>query len=453
MKNGECQIPPHFLRQSDRRVCVASGFNDKDDTGTDDTDYSDFNDRSQNKMTSTQPLFDIAIIGGGIIGVATAYKLSQRYRDSKILILESETDVGTQQTGHNSGVIHSGIYYQPGSTKAICCRTGKTEMESFCEEFEVPWDRCGKVVVATNAEEIPRLEKITQRARENGVEYAQIDTDQLRELEPSAAGIAAIHVPETGIVNFKRVCEVMRREFESRGGSIHFDAQVTAINPEGSSLVLTKHNGESIRCAHLINCAGLHSDRVCRLTGTDPGVQIVPFRGEYYDLKADRESLCRNLIYPVPDPSFPFLGVHFTRMIDGGVECGPNAVLAMSRSGYSWKDLSVRDLSATVGYQGFRRLARTHWRAGLGEIRRSLSKGAFVKALQKLMPSIAASDLVVGRTGVRAQAVTPDGKLADDFLFAGSHCATHVLNAPSPGATASLAIAGKIIEQFQQNTN
>ncbi len=394
------------------------------------------------------PQSDVVIVGGGIVGLATAYRLQQRYPDLSLTIVEAEDRVSAHQSGHNSGVLHSGIYYKPGSEKAICCRAGKADMEAFCDEHNVDWQRCGKVVVATSAQEIPRLESIAERAGENGVEAERIDTDQLRELEPSVAGVAAIHVPETGIVNFANVCQTLAALLQDRGATLRLEFNVSSISKESSSLTLKSSRGDTLTCGRLINCGGLQSDRVCRMTGETPQLQIVPFRGEYYDLAEGSQSLCRNLIYPVPDPSFPFLGVHFTRMVDGGVECGPNAVLALGRAGYSWSQVNVGDLVSTLTYGGFLKLASKHWKMGAGEIHRSLSKDAFVKALQKLIPSIKSSDLVPGRAGVRAQAVTPDGNLVDDFLIQPSDHAIHVLNAPSPAATASLAIGARIVDHF-----
>jgi L-2-hydroxyglutarate oxidase len=391
---------------------------------------------------------DVVIIGGGIVGLATAMTLQQRHSDLRVAVVEAEKRVAQHQTGHNSGVLHSGIYYKPGSLKALNCRAGKVAMEQFCEEHAIPWDRCGKVVVATTQDELPRLDAIAERAIANGVQFERIDTDQLRELEPAAAGLAALHVPETGIVNFRRVCERMGDLIQDRGGALNLEFQVTAIQVPGASVQLTSQRGETIRCDRIINCAGLQSDRVCRMAGGSPQVKIVPFRGEYYELAEGSQSLCRNLIYPVPDPAFPFLGVHFTRMIDGGVECGPNAVFALSRSGYSWRNIRLGDLIDAITYRGFRTLARKHWRMGLGEMHRSLSKQAFVTALQKLIPRIRTNDLIPGRAGVRAQAVTPEGNLFDDFLIEPGERAIHVLNAPSPAATSSLAIASHIVDQL-----
>lgn len=391
---------------------------------------------------------EIVIIGAGIVGLATAMRLQQRHPELRITIVETEKRVAAHQTGHNSGVLHSGIYYKPGSLKAINCRAGKFAMEEFCTEHAIPWDRCGKVVVASNQDELPRLDRIAERATANGVAFERIDTDQLRELEPAAAGIAALHVPETGIVNFQRVCERMASLIRDCGGDLRLEFQVTEIEPKGSSVKLISQRGEMLECDRIINCAGLQSDRICRLAGGDPQIKIIPFRGEYYELGEKSQALCRNLIYPVPDPAFPFLGVHFTRMIDGGVECGPNAVFALSRSGYTWWDVCLADLTDAISYRGFRSLAWKHWRMGMGEVHRSLSKSAFVKALQKLIPQIKSSDLVTGRAGVRAQAVTQDGNLFDDFLIEKSERAIHVLNAPSPAATSALAIAEHIVDKM-----
>ncbi len=391
---------------------------------------------------------DVVIIGGGIVGLATALTLMRRNRSLSICVVEAESHVAAHQSGHNSGVLHSGIYYKPGSVKAITCRTGKAMMEAFCDEHHIPWDRCGKVVVATNASEVERLEAIAQRATANGVSFDRIDTDTLRKLEPAVAGIAALHVPETGIVNYATVCEAMRSEVLRGGSNVVLSFKVTKIETFADSLAIIDDQDRTIHCGRMINCAGLQSDRILRLAGAEPTVKIVPFRGEYYELVPRSEHLCRNLIYPVPDPSFPFLGVHFTRMIDGGVECGPNAVLALSRHGYDWRTFNSRDFIETLGYGGFRKLARTYWRTGLGEIHRSLRKAAFVSALQKLIPSIRAADLKTGRSGVRAQAVTPAGSLVDDFLIHSTQHAIHVLNAPSPAATASLAIAAQILDRF-----
>lgn len=405
---------------------------------------------------------DIAVIGGGIVGLATARLLIERYPDAQITLLEAEGNVARHQSGHNSGVLHSGIYYKPGSQKAILCRRGKTLMEAYCQQNEIPWDRCGKVIVATTTAELDQLDKIAQRGRLNEVSFEQVDAAGLRALEPSAAGLSALHVPETGIVDYARVCRQMAKQIQAAGTTLRFRFRVTAIEQSENSLRLISAAGQSIRCSHMINCGGLQSDRIHRLCDQSPGhppgsdsepksIRIVPFRGEYYELTDHAKTLCRNLIYPVPDPSFPFLGVHFTRMIQGGVECGPNAVFALSRSGYRWTNFSFRDTVESLSFSGFQSLARKHWRMGLGEMHRSLSKRAFVKALQKLIPEIRSRDLKIGRAGVRAQAIDADGNLVDDFLFKQTPCAMHVLNAPSPAATASIAIAETIVDRFAES--
>ena len=393
---------------------------------------------------------DVVIVGGGIVGLASGLKLQIRYPDLRLILIEAESVVGSHQSGHNSGVLHSGIYYKPGSKKATCCRTGKQEMEEFCTEHSIAWDRCGKVVVATSEAELNRLDNIAERASLNGVQCERINSDQLRELEPAAAGISALHVPETGIVNYREVCMKMAEILVQGGASIELDFELAGIQNVGSGLEIQGKAGQNIQAKRLINCGGLQSDRICKMAGINTDLKVVPFRGEYYELAPRSRNLCRNLIYPVPDPSFPFLGVHFTRMINGGVECGPNAVLALARDGYSWRDISLHDLTETLAFNGFRKLAARHWRMGVGEMHRSISKQAFVAALQKLIPSIKSSDLVSGRAGVRAQLVTPSGELVDDFLFEVSEHSIHVLNAPSPAATASLAIANHIVDRFTE---
>lgn len=393
--------------------------------------------------------YDTAVIGGGIVGLATAVRVLATMPGTRLIVLEAEADVGLHQSGHNSGVLHSGVYYRPGSLKAVTCRTGKRMMEEFCAEHGVPTDRCGKVIVATTAGELEALQRIEQRAAANGVDCQRIDSDGLRALEPAAAGIAALHVPEAGIVDYRQVCLAMRRLLERSGGRVETGARVDRIEVAAQGVELNTTAG-LVRSEWLVNCAGLRSDRVLRLAGGQPSARIVPFRGEYYDLVPSSHHLCRNLIYPVPDPAFPFLGVHFTRMIGGGVECGPNAVLALSREGYRWRDLSPTDLAETLAFDGFRRLAVKHWRMGVGEIWRSVSKAAFVAALQRLIPAIRASDLQPGRSGVRAQAVSSSGELMDDFVVERTSRAIHVLNAPSPAATASLAIGQHVVDLLRR---
>lgn len=388
---------------------------------------------------------DVVIVGGGIVGLATAFRLRERYPSRSVLVLDKESSVGSHQTGHNSGVLHSGIYYKPGSLRAVNCREGKRAMEAFCAEQRIPYDICGKVIVAVDESELPQLERILQRGVENGVRCERIDAARLKQLEPHAAGVAAIHVPEAGIVNYRRVCERLAELVTGSHGRVVTGARVWAIDERAQRMIVRSTAGE-FTGSYVVTCAGLHSDRVARLTGQTLSARVVPFRGEYYDLKPEAHGLCRNLIYPVPDPKFPFLGVHFTRMIEGGVECGPNAVLAFAREGYRKFDISPRDLFESLTYAGFLRMAARHWRTGLGEMWRSFNKAAFVRALQRLVPEIRGEDLVPARSGVRAQALTPTGDLVDDFLIVEQGRAVNVCNAPSPAATSSLNI-GKLIVQ------
>ncbi|MFQ5732681.1 MAG: L-2-hydroxyglutarate oxidase [Planctomycetaceae bacterium] len=390
---------------------------------------------------------DVAIIGGGIIGLATAFRLTEAHPGKRIVILEKEDGLAHHQTGRNSGVLHSGIYYKPGTLRARNCRTGKLAMEAFCESEGIPYDVCGKVIVAVDSSEIPRMETIYKRGQENGVACEIIDADRLRELEPHVPGAKAIHVPEAGIVDYRAVSEKLAEKIRAAGGEIRTGAKVTGVR-ERNGRVLVHSKAGDVETHYLVNCAGLHSDRVAKLTGHKPPATIVPFRGEYYELKPDSRRLCRNLIYPVPDPAFPFLGVHFTRMIQGGVECGPNAVLAFAREGYTKSTINLRDLLESLTYPGFLRMASRHWRTGMGEMWRSFSKAAFVKALQRLMPEIRRADLEAAPAGVRAQALQPDGQLVDDFLILDSPRIVNVCNAPSPAATASLNIGKLIVEKL-----
>lgn len=395
------------------------------------------------------PDADVLIIGGGIVGLATAYRLGQRFPDLKVVILEKEAGVGRHQTGHNSGVLHSGIYYKPGTLRAQNCRAGKLAMEEFCREHDVPFEICGKVIVAVDDSELPQLQKIYERGQANGVQCEVIGVERLRELEPHVAGVRAIHVPEAGIVNYQRVCERLAELLVARGGRLVTGARAFAVRNLPGEVVVNSTAGE-FTTKWLVTCAGLQSDRVARMTGQSTSSRIVPFRGEYYDLKPEAEHLCRNLIYPVPDPSFPFLGVHFTRMIDGGVECGPNAVLAFAREGYRKQDVNLRDLWDALTFPGFLRLAAKHWRTGLGEMWRSFNKNAFVKALQRLVPAIKPEQLVAARAGVRAQALAPEGQLVDDFLIVDTDRAINVCNAPSPAATSSLNVGQLIVNRLAE---
>jgi (S)-2-hydroxyglutarate dehydrogenase len=392
---------------------------------------------------------DIAIIGGGIVGLATAKALVERGAGS-VVVIEAEGKLAAHQTGHNSGVIHSGIYYKPGSAKAKNCADGRDQLYRFCEEHGIPHDRCGKIVVATEQRELAALDEIERRGRANGMlGMKRLRGEELKEYEPNVAGIAGLFVAETGIVDYKAVTAKYAELVVRRSGTVQTNVRLLGVQAEATELVLKTTTGE-LRARHLINCAGLQSDRVARMCGVDPGVMIVPFRGEYYELRADRCDLVRNLIYPVPDPSLPFLGVHFTRMIGGGVEAGPNAVLAFHREGYKFTDFSIRDLKEMAGYAGFWKLSAKFWKTGLGEIRRSLSRYSFWASLRKLVPKIQRNDIVPAGAGVRAQAVGPDGKMVDDFHIRGAGRTVHVLNAPSPAATASLSIGRSIADLAQR---
>lgn len=390
---------------------------------------------------------DLIVIGGGIVGLATAWRYGQRWPGKRAIVLEKEASVAQHQTGHNSGVIHSGIYYKPGSLKALTCFEGKKQLEAFCAEHNVPFDVCGKVIVATSGAELPALEKIQERGVANGVACQRIDPTQLRELEPYAAGVAALHVPVTGIVDYTAVCSRLVGAIEQGGGRVVTGALVTRMDRTNGEVVVHSAAGP-FTAPRVVNCAGLYSDRVAKLSGADPAARIVPFRGEYFELRPSAHRLVRNLIYPTPDPKFPFLGVHFTRMIGGGVECGPNAVLAFAREGYKKSDINLKELAGALGFSGFQRMALRHWRMGAGEMVRSLFKGAFVRALQRLVPEITADDLIAAPAGVRAQAVLPSGELVDDFLIESQGAVVNVLNAPSPAATASLEIGRQIVERI-----
>jgi len=392
---------------------------------------------------------DVLIIGGGIVGLATAYRLSEQFPDRRVVILEKEPELALHQTGRNSGVLHSGIYYKPGSLKAKNCREGKKAMEAFCAAEEVDYQLCGKVIVAVDDSELPAMHGIYDRGQANGVACEVIDRDRLAQLEPHAAGVAAIHVPEAGIVDYVQVCQRMAHRVKQRGGRIVTSARVTKIEANSRYVAVQTTAGE-FGGLYVVNCAGLHCDRVTALGGQTPEAKIIPFRGEYFDLRSEAHHLCKTLIYPVPDPSFPFLGVHFTRMIHGGVECGPNAVLAMAREGYEKTDINFRDLAESLSYPGFLKMASRYWRVGLGEMWRSVSKAAFVRALQRLLPEIRSEHLTPAAAGVRAQALLPDGALVDDFLIQESARIVNVGNAPSPAATASLNIGRLIVERLAE---
>lgn len=384
--------------------------------------------------------YNILIVGGGIVGLATALQLIKKNPTLKIALVEKEDRVAKHQTGNNSGVIHSGIYYKPGSLKALNCIRGYDLLLEFCREQNVPFELCGKIIVATDSNEIPLLENIYKRGVENGLkDLKKLSQGELKEYEPHVAGVEGVFVPQTGIVDYRLVAEAYQKQLEKNGVSIFLNTKVTNIVAKnGKQEVITP--SQTFVTDLVISCAGLYSDKVAAMNVPNLNVKIVPFRGEYYKLRHDKEYLVKNLIYPVPDPNFPFLGVHFTRMARGGVEAGPNAVLAFKREGYKKSDINLGELMETLAWPGFRKVAAKYWRTGLGEMYRSFSKAAFTKALQKLIPEIQEADLVEGGAGVRAQACDRTGGLVDDFLIYETEKAIHVCNAPSPAATSSLAI-------------
>jgi (S)-2-hydroxyglutarate dehydrogenase len=390
--------------------------------------------------------YDILIIGAGIVGLATAYQIKKKHPKLKLAILDKEQGLATHQTGHNSGVIHSGIYYKPGSLKAENCIRGYQMLINFCHEHEIPYERCGKVVVATSKKEITQLNKIQQRGEENGLTGIQrLVGEEVKQYEPHVNSLEAIFVPQTGIVDYTAVSRQYAEEAQKLGAEIFLGERVEAIREEaGQSTVVTQ--GNSFRTRLVVNCAGLYSDKVARLTQEKLNVKIVPFRGEYFKIRKERQHLVRNLIYPVPDPNFPFLGVHFTRMISGGVEAGPNAVLAFQREGYEKTSVNWKELSETLSWPGFQKVAFKYWQTGLGEMYRSFSKRAFTKALQKLIPEIREEDLLPCEAGVRAQACDKNGGLLDDFLILEEKNAVNVCNAPSPAATSSLSIGDTVAD-------
>jgi L-2-hydroxyglutarate oxidase LhgO len=388
---------------------------------------------------------DLAVVGAGILGLAVAREALLRHPGLRVRVFEKEQRIAAHQTGHNSGVIHAGVYYVPGSLKARLCVEGSRDLYAFCDSNDIPYERCGKVVVATSEEELPRLEELDRRARANGVPGIEVvDRAALAELEPNVAGVRALYSPSTGIVDFREVAHALARDVTRGGGDIETGTEVVAIRP-GRVAELRTCTG-AWHAKAIITCAGAYSDRLARMTGAPAAPKIVPFRGRYYSLRPSARALVRGLVYPVPDPAFPFLGVHFTKQVSGDVWTGPNAVLAFSRQGYRWRDVSVKDVSDTVAYSGFRALATKYWRTGAAELRGDLSKRSFAKSLQRLVPAVRPDDLAETHAGVRAQALTEDGRLLDDFWFDHAENVVHVRNAPSPGATSSLALAREIVQ-------
>lgn len=396
--------------------------------------------------------YDVAIIGGGIVGLATAMALTRRFKLS-LIILEAEEKIAAHQTGHNSGVIHSGLYYRPGSLKAVNCVNGRKALYQFCDEHDIAYDRCGKVVVATDKREIPSLNMLEERGKANNlVGIRRLTPDQIKEHEPFVYGIDGLFVPQTGIVDYKEVSKAYAQVVQEQGGQIQVNTKVIGFKAGTDMFTLETSQGP-VHCKNIINCAGLQSDRMAKLCGLEPGLQIIPFRGEYYELVPEKEYLVRNLVYPVPDVRFPFLGVHFTRMMEGGVEAGPNAVLAMKREGYKKSDIAVTDVAQYGTYIGFWRMASKYWQMSISEMYRSFNKKAFVKALQRLVPELQMDDVHPSGSGVRAQALEPDGKLSDDFRIVEAAHQVHVLNAPSPAATASISIGESIADMASKNFN
>jgi len=390
---------------------------------------------------------DLAVIGGGIVGLATSLQLLRRRPQLRLVVLEREPEVAMHQSGHNSGVVHAGLYYKPGSLKARLCRAGKAELEAYCAERDIPLRRIGKVVVALDEGEVPRLHDLFERGTANGVQgLEEIGPERIKEIEPHAAGIRGLWSPETAIVDFKAVALAYAREVRGLGGTIETGRAVTAMEQRDSEVVLSTTQGPLV-ASHVVACAGLQADRVAAMTADPAPERIIPFRGDYYTLLPEARDLVRGLIYPVPDPRFPFLGVHFTRRIDGEVWAGPNAVLAFAMEGYRRRDISVRDLAGVLAYRGFIRLALRYWRTGLAEFWRDLSKRAFVGELRRYLPELRADQVTFGPSGVRAQGLDPDGTLVDDFRLGGSDRVLHVRNAPSPAATASLAIGGEVADR------
>jgi len=392
-------------------------------------------------------LYDIVAVGGGIVGLASVYALLEKKPGMKVLLLEKEPIVGQHQTTHNSGVLHCGLYYKPGSAKAQLSVSGIRMMTEFCERHNIPHEICGKLVVAADESELPGLDRLWERGNANGLQgLRRLDTDAIHEIEPHVRGVAAIHVPQEGIVDYAAVVEALVAEIQSKGGEVKTNTAFRKLTKDGDKWRVETSAGD-FSSRYVLSCAGLHSDRVAKACGQKPEARIIPFRGEYFKIKAERQELVRNLIYPVPDAKFPFLGVHFTRLIHGGVEAGPNAVLAFAREGYRWRNFKPAELGQTLSYPGLWKFMRRYPSLCFYEVYRSLNKHEFVRSLQRLVPDITVNDLVEGGAGVRAQAMTPGGQLVDDFLFKEDQLMLHVLNAPSPAATASLAIGERIADK------
>lgn len=396
-------------------------------------------------------MYDFAIVGGGIVGLSVGMALSERSPDARIVVIEKEDHWAAHQTGHNSGVIHSGIYYKPGSLKAQFAIAGSKLIPQFCEEHDITYDVCGKIIVATEEWELPLLDNLLKRGFAHGLPIQKIGPEQIKEIEPHCTGLAGIEVKSCGIADYKKVAATYAAIIKQRGGELKLGCRVLNIIKKNGAVTVETTHGD-IQTKFVVNCAGLHCDRVAEMDKVDPQAKIVPFRGEYYELRPEKRYLCKNLIYPVPNPAFPFLGVHYTRMADGNIHCGPNAVLALKREGYSWHDVSLADMWDSLTYKGFWKLATKHFSDGMMEMYRSFSKKAFTKSLQRLIPEIQEDDLVPSHAGVRAQALMPDGKMVDDFLIVKGENSVHVCNAPSPAATASIPIGRAVAEQLPQTS-
>lgn len=397
-------------------------------------------------------MYDFIIVGGGILGMSTAMQLSRAYPDRKMLLLEKEDTLARHQSGHNSGVIHAGVYYTPGSLKARFCLQGNRATKAFCDEHGIRYESCGKLLVATNDLEMQRMQALWERTRENGLERYWLSGEELREREPNITGVGGIFVPSSGIVDYAEVTLAMGRAFERQGGEVLLSCEVTGIQERPNEVVVKTRRGE-MSARHMISCAGLMADRVVRMLGKDPGFTICPFRGEYFQLPAEHNRIVNHLIYPIPDPSMPFLGVHLTRMIDGSVTVGPNAVLALKREGYRKRDISLPDMATMFGHRGILQVLKKNWRPGMVEIRNSLFKKRYLEQVRKYCPSLTLDDLQPYPAGVRAQAVSRDGRLVDDFLFVNSRRTVNVCNAPSPAATSAIPIGEHIVAKVKQQVD